>query len=43
MKEANGFIYDRKAEGYEGIDAACDKTVYEELIKHKFIRLLAPK
>jgi hypothetical protein len=27
VEKANGFIDDRKAEGYEGIDGASDKAV----------------
>jgi hypothetical protein len=34
VEETDGFINDREAEGYKGIDAACDNTINYKLLKH---------
>jgi hypothetical protein len=34
VEEADGFVDYRKAEGYEGINTACDYAIKKELIHH---------
>jgi len=35
VKKTGGLVDQRKADGNENIDAACDQGIYEELVEHE--------